>query len=248
MPVAVITGANSGIGNAWAALLVRKVGSFISILKALIHIADCQKSYTVYALDVSIGSSITNLGCEYFQVDVTSPGSIAKFRSAFGDRPVDMLLNVAGIMAKPDQDALKTTTLESLSKLFAVNASGPFLLTQTLLPNLLAAGNAKIGIVSTRVSSMTDNTGGSLYAYRASKAAVNAIGVSLSVDLRPHGIMVVLLHPGINSTNLAGGAFAGIEQAFEPADTAERLFKVMDEKTIGDTGKFFQYEGLELPW
>lgn len=181
-------------------------------------------------------------------MDVTSPESIAKFKADFGNRPVDMLLNVAGIMMKPDLDALATTTPETLSKSFAVNASGVFLLTQALLPNILAAKGAKIGIVSTRVSSMADNTGGGLYAYRASKAAVNAIGVSLSVDLRAQGVTVLLLHPGINNTNLAGGGLKGFGPAFEPADTAERLFKVMDEKTIDDTGKFFQYEGKELPW
>lgn len=202
----------------------------------------------MYALDVNIGEQIRQLGCKYFQVDVTSPDSIAKFKKDIDDRPVDMLLNVAGIMMKPDQDTLRTASLNAFNKSFAVNASGPFLLTQALLPNILATKGAKIGIVSTRVSSMADNTGGGLYSYRASKAAVNAIGVSLSVDLRPEGVMVLLLHPGINNTNLAGGALQGLGQAFEPAETAERLFKVMAEKTIDDTGKFFQYEGKELPW
>lgn len=196
---------------------------------------------------MTIGDPIKSLGCQHFQVDVTSPSSIAKFKSDFGDRPVDVLLNIAGIMFQPDQDSLTTTNLDVFNKSFAVNATGVTLLTQALLPNITAAKNAKIGIVSSRVGSMGDNTSGGLYAYRASKAAVNSIGVSLAVDLRPKGVTVILLHPGINNTNLAGG-LVGFGQAFQPEETAERLFKVMSEKTIDDSGKFFQYEGVELQW
>lgn len=196
---------------------------------------------------MTIGDPIKSLGCKYFQVDVTSPDSIAKFKADFGNQPLDLLLNIAGIMIKPEQDSLVTTNLDALNKSFAVNASGVLLLTQALMPNILAAQNAKIAIVSSRVGSMSDNTSGGLYAYRASKAAVNSIGVSLSVDLRPKGVTVVLLHPGINKTNLAGG-LTGFGQAFEPDETAERLYKVVSEKGIEDTGKFFQYEGNELPW
>lgn len=201
----------------------------------------------MYAVDMTIGDPIKGLGCEYFQLDVTSTDSIAKFKEQFGDQPLDLLLNIAGIMIKPDQDALTTTTLHSFNISFAVNASGVFLLTQALIPNVLAATKAKIGIMSSRVGSMADNTSGSLYAYRASKAAVNSIGVSLANDLREKGVTVILMHPGINSTNL-GGIMSGVEGAFAPTDTAERLFKVLSEKTISDSGKFFQYEGKELPW
>ncbi|KAJ9602243.1 hypothetical protein H2200_013363 [Cladophialophora chaetospira] len=228
MPVAVVTGANSGIGNALAALLARN-------------------GYEVYALDMTVGDPIKGLGSKYFQVDVTSTDSISKFKDQLGDTPLDLLLNVAGIMFQPKQDSLEATSLSVLDKSFAVNTSGVLLLTQALLPNILAAKDAKIAILSSRVGSMSDNTSGGMYAYRASKAAVNSIGVSLSVDLRAKGVVVLLLHPGINKTNLAGG-LAEMSQAFEPAETAERLFKIIGEKTIEDTGKFFQYEGHELPW
>lgn len=196
---------------------------------------------------MTVGEKLKSLECHHAELDVTSTDSIARFKDQFGDQPLDLLLNIAGIMIKPDDDALTTTNLRSLNISFAVNASGVFLLTQALIPNILAAKDAKIGIMSSRVGSMADNTSGSLYAYRASKAAVNSIGVSLAADLREKGVVVLLLHPGINNTNLAGGV-AGFKGAFEPKDTAERLFKVLNEKTIAETGKFFQYEGKELPW
>lgn len=84
---------------------------------------------------------------------------------------------------------------------------------------------------------MTDNTSGGMYVYRASKAATNAVGVSLACDLKAKGVVVLLLHSGINKTNLAGGL--GFANSYEPSETAERLLKVMDEKMLDDTGKFF---------
>lgn len=195
---------------------------------------------------MTIGDPIRNLGCRYSQVDVTSLESIKSFKKEIGDAPIDMLLNIAGVMIRPEHDSLETTSVDAFNLSFQVNATGVLLLTQALLPNILAAKNAKIGIVSSRVGSMTDNTSGGLYAYRASKAAANALGVSLACDLKAKGVVVLLLHPGINNTNLAGGL--GFANSFEPSQTAERLFKIMNEKTLDDTGRFFQYEGKELPW
>lgn len=195
---------------------------------------------------MTIGEPIKSLGCKYSQVDVTSLDSVKNFKNEIGDAPIDMLLNIAGVMVRPERDGLETTTVDAFNLSFNVNATGVLLLTQALLPNILAAKNAKIGIVSSRVGSMTDNTSGGMYAYRASKAATNSVGVSLACDLKEKGVLVLLLHPGINNTNLAGGL--GFANSIEPSVTAERLFKVMDEKTLDDTGKFFQYEGNELPW
>lgn len=198
---------------------------------------------------MTIGEPIKSLGCAYHQVDVTSPDSVQSLKQKLADQPIYLLLNIAGIMIKPEDDTLRTTTKARFDISFAVNATGPLLLTQALLPNLLKVGkDAKIAIVSSRVGSMTDNTSGGLYAYRASKAAVNSVGVSLACDLREEGIPVLLLHPGINKTNLAGGMAAPGATAFKPSETAERLLKIVREKTLKDSGKFFQYEGNELPW
>ena len=96
-------------------------------------------------------------------------------------------------MSPPADDALSTTNFDVLNKTFAVNAFGPLLLTQALVPNLSRsnASPPKVAIVSSRVGSIADNSSGGSYAYRSSKAAVNSIGKSLSVDLRKKGIMVV---------------------------------------------------------
>lgn len=72
---------------------------------------------------MTIGEPIKGLGCKYSQVDVTSLESIKKFKNEIGDAPVDMLLNIAGVMVRPEQDGLETTTFNAFNLSFQVNAT-----------------------------------------------------------------------------------------------------------------------------
>lgn len=122
-----------------------------------------------------------------------------------------MLLNVAGVMAAKESDNFATVNKEILTKTFETNTFGPLLLSQALLENLLAAENAKIGIVSSRVGSIGDNSTGGSYAYRASKAAVNSVGKSMAVDLQSQAVVVTLLHPGIVNSGMNPDPAEGVE-------------------------------------
>lgn len=125
----------------------------------------------------------TGSQCRIAQLDVTDPNSIAAVKKFIGDDPIDMLLNVAGIMIDPKSDALDTVNLSVIEKSFAINTYGPLLLSQALLPNVLAApAPRRLAVVSSRVGSIADNTSGGYYAYRASKCAVNSFFKSLAVD------------------------------------------------------------------
>jgi len=153
-------------------------------------------------------------------------------------------------MDRPEEDALRTVDLDGLQRTFAVNAFGPLLLTQALLPNILKASEPKIAVVSSRVGSMADNTSGGQYAYRASKAGVNGLFKSLSVDLREDGVVVLVLHPGIVKTDLDPRHKEGedVPGAVEPDEAARGLWDVLREKGMESTGKFFHRSGEELPW
>ena len=100
-------------------------------------------------------------------------------------------------MLPPNTDTLETVTLETLQKSFSINTYGPLLLTQALLPNILASvGSDKapiVAVTSSRVGSITDNSSGGLYAYRASKTAVNSVFKNLSVELKDKGVLVAML-------------------------------------------------------
>ncbi|KZT55208.1 NAD(P)-binding protein [Calocera cornea HHB12733] len=229
MPIAVITGANAGIGHAF-------VNKFIA------------EGWTVYALDKVIGDDLKALKSEKAaEVDVSSEPSIKSFAESFGEGKLDLLLNVAGVMAHPEDDKLETVTSAVLGRTFAVNASGPLLLTQALLPALLRTPGSKIANVSSRVGSMGDNTSGGTYAYRASKAALNSISVSMSVELKSKGVTVLILHPGIVKTSLTPGSDE-IPEAVEPEYAAEKLYGIIQSKGLEETGKFWHRDGYELPW
>ena len=153
-----------------------------------------------------------------------------------------------GVAAGSEVDGLTNSTLDIFQKTFAVNTYGPFFVTQTLLPNLQAASSPKIGIVSSRVGSIGDNSSGGHYAYRSSKAAVNSIGKSIAMDLKDKGITVLLLHPGFVKSNLLPNANMPPETVL-PDEAAEKLWRnVVKPKGIEQTGTFWHREGFELPW
>jgi NAD(P)-dependent dehydrogenase (short-subunit alcohol dehydrogenase family) len=206
------------------------------------------QEYTVIAADISTNGPINDLGCETHELDVTSPSSISTFKAALSRRPIDLLLNIAGVMPPSQKDSISTITLETLEKTFAVNTFGPLLLTQYLLPYLLLAKEPKVAVMSSRMGSISDNSSGGQYAYRASKSAVNSVFKSLSVDLREKSVAVVLLHPGIVKTNMTGALGDLGSQAVEPEQAAKELWAVLKGKRMEDSGKWWHRNGEELPW
>lgn len=200
------------------------------------------------AADIITTGPISALGCEMHHLDVASPTSISTFKSAIGRRPIDLLLNIAGVEARPQKDALDAVTLQTLEQTFAVNTFGPLLLTQALVPYLLLAKEPKVAVMSSRMGSISDNESGGMYSYRASKAAVNAVFKSMSVDLKEKGVAVVLLHPGIVKTGLISGDEWQHAQAVEPDEAARDLWRVLQVKGMGETGRWWHRNGEELPW
>ncbi|KAI0376174.1 NAD(P)-binding protein [Hypomontagnella monticulosa] len=228
MPTAVVTGANSGIGHAFAQLLIRE-------------------GYDVTAVDLNVGDGLKSLQCNTAQLDVSSPDSITAFSKSYGDGPLDVLLNIAGVMAPPANDALPTVSLDTLTKTFNVNTFGPLLLTQALLPNLLKSKSPKLGVMSSRVGSMGDNSSGGSYAYRASKAAVNSVFKNIAVELKDKGVVVVIMHPGYVNTPLSPGSL-DMTQTVMPEEAATKLWGVLKSKGLEETGRFWHREGYELEW
>ncbi|KAF2624175.1 hypothetical protein BU25DRAFT_493781 [Macroventuria anomochaeta] len=97
MPTAVVTGANSGIGNVLARILVKE-------------------GYKVIAADIDIGTPITELGCGTSKLDISSREDIDAFKGKVSDRPIDLLLNIVGIMYPHDSDTHTKVTLTNFQK------------------------------------------------------------------------------------------------------------------------------------
>ena len=102
---------------------------------------------------------------------------------------------------------------------------------------------SKVGILSSRVGSIADNSSSNNYGYRVSKTAVNMVGKCLSLDLAPQGVAVALLHPGFVRTEMTAGN--GLIDANE---SASGLLKRMDELTLETSGIYIHTSGEVLPW
>lgn len=215
----IITGANRGIGLELARQLVER-GDQVTAL--------CRRAdEPLYALGVRVIDG----------VDVCHARALERLGPELEEPRYDWLINNAGILMR---DALGRLDFEAMEQQYRVNAVGPLRVTAALLP-LLGYGS-KIGIVTSRMGSIGDNTSGGYYGYRMSKAAVNIAGKSLSVDLRPRGIAVGILHPGMVATDMTGGSGVPVEHA------ARGLIARMDGLSLENTGTFWHAEGQDLPW
>ncbi|MFY9179553.1 MAG: SDR family oxidoreductase [Venatoribacter sp.] len=151
---------------------------------------------------------------------------------------VDILINNAGIFSNETLDDLD---LARIRQQFEVNAIIPLQLAHALLP-LMVEGSKIINITS-RMGSMGDNSSGAYYGYRASKAALNAFGKSLAVDVKERGIAVAQIHPGFVQTRMVN--FQG---EISPEQAASGIVARIEALTLENTGSFWHSNGQELPW
>lgn len=175
------------------------------------------------------------------KLDVTDGLRVASLARSLSDEPLDILINNAGIYGP--RTGFGETHYDEWLPVFATNVLGPMRMAERFVEHLAHGERKLIVNISSRMGSIGDNSAGGAYIYRSSKAALNAVVKSLSVDLAPRGIAVVAFHPGWVQTDMGGpGA------AITPADSVEGMRAVVDRLGIADTGKFFNYDGSILPW
>lgn len=220
MARALVTGANRGIGLELARVLAGRGDDVIAVVR---HASPELKALGVEIID---------------GIDVSDDGSVARLPAAVGKRAIDLLINNAGVLAV---ESLDTLDFAGIRRQFEVNTLGPLRVTAALLPNL--GTGAKVGIVTSRMGSIADNTSGGYYGYRISKAAVNMVGMTLARDLARQGIIVLLLHPGFVKTGMTGG-----RGTIEAKDAAAGLLARLDAAGPETSGHFFHAEASELPW
>eukprot|EP00697_Spironema_sp_BW2_P006960 gnl/Spiro4/21150_TR10323_c0_g1_i1.p2 gnl/Spiro4/21150_TR10323_c0_g1~~gnl/Spiro4/21150_TR10323_c0_g1_i1.p2 ORF type:complete len:240 (+),score=75.55 gnl/Spiro4/21150_TR10323_c0_g1_i1:40-720(+) len=222
--VVVVTGANRGIGLEFARQF-KALGATV--------IATCRSSApALEALGVQVVTG----------VDVSRPDSLAPLVAAARSAGhIDILVNNAGILMEDSLDNLNPT---QLMEQFVVNSIGPLQTTATLRPFLRAG--SKVAIVTSLMGSIDDNGSGGMYGYRMSKAAVNIAGKSLSVDLKPQGVAVALLHPGFVATDMT--ARWGHDECISTETSVTGQIQRIRELTVDNSGRFLNYDGTVLPW
>ena len=137
-----------------------------------------------------------------------------------------------------------------LQQVFAVNTLGPALVMKHFLPLMPRQGRCVAGFVSAKVGSIGDNALGGWYGYRASKAALNQLVKTASIEMtrRNKQSVCVALHPGTVDTALSQ-PFAKTGLIVRPASEAARdLLQVLDGLQAADTGCLVDYQGQKLPF
>lgn len=218
MTTFLVTGANRGIGYELCRQL-QAAGDVIAVCRS--------SSPELDRLKVQVEADI----------DIASDESVAQLVERLQGVTIDVLINNAGVAQKNTLDDLD---FDSIRQQFEVNALGALRITQALLPNLRAG--AKIALITSRMGSIADNTSGSSYGYRMSKAALSMAGKSLSIDLQPRQIAVAILHPGMVSTDMT--RHSGIPAAESVRGILERI----QQLNLQNSGTFWHANGEELPW
>ncbi|HSB85702.1 MAG TPA: SDR family oxidoreductase [Ilumatobacteraceae bacterium] len=231
MTTVVITGANRGLGLALAQQYVQRGWHVI---------AGCRKP--------ADAAELADAGAEVVELDVGADDSLVAFAERIGQRPVDVLINNAGIDARAlgADDAARgalVITPEQFLGVMNINVVGPLRLVQLLADNLRAA-HGKVANISSQVGSFeVAKRIGRDAAYSTSKAALNMVSLKQSQAFREEGVTVLAFHPGWVRTDM-GGQGADVD----PADAAAGVARVIDSATIDDTGKFFRWDGSVHPW
>ena len=221
MATFLVTGSNRGIGLEFCRQLHARHNHVIAVCR--------QTSPELEAMGVEVLSGI----------ELTCETSIAGLIRILDNRQLDGVILNAGTMQAMGLEDLDS---EAIKYQFEVNALAPLLLAQSLI-GLIPHG-AKIGLITSRMGSIEDNTSGGSYGYRMSKVALNIAGRSLSIDLKPRGISVAILHPGLVSTRMINYNPNGISTK----TAVEGLLARIDALELDTSGTFWHSNGQELPW
>jgi len=220
-----ITGANRGLGLEFARQLSKRAETTI----------------IGTAREPEKATELARLVHDVVPLDVGDPASLGALAERVKDRPIDVLINNAGVSSTAK--SVSELELGELQRVFAVNAFGPLLVARALLPNLRAGKGKTVFNITSMLGSIGKNTGGSSYPYRGSKAALNMLTVCMANELEAEGFTCVVVHPGWVQTDMGGpSAPLTVEQS------VAAMLKVLDGLKPGETGKFFNYDGKGLEW
>jgi NAD(P)-dependent dehydrogenase (short-subunit alcohol dehydrogenase family) len=234
MPTVLITGSNRGLG--------------LGLTRAYL-----EDGWNVLAVNREHSAELEALEqdkLELIHCELTDDRDLASLASWLKDRTIDVLINNAGRMAKtgPVINGESTQGFGHFDRdlwrdVFDINLFTPMHLCELLVDNVAQSNNGRMVTLSSMLGSMALNSTGGLYAYRASKAGVNAIMASMAIDLRDRGITAIAMHPGWVQTDMGG---AGADLDVETS--VNGMKKVIDGLSSEDSGKLLSWDGSEMPW
>lgn len=232
MATVLVTGSNRGLGlewvrqyaaEGWRVYATCRQPTEAGELKAL---ADREKEIRILRLDVTKPDEINALAVELIK------------------EPIDVLVNNAGVyLEKFMEVGLRRLRYEDWEYTFQVNTLGAVRVTEALQEHVARSEKRLVVVISTHMASIADIAAPGAYYYRSTKAALNAVMEGLTHELRPKGVGVLILHPGWVSTRMGGEG-----TSLMPPESVRGMRSLVEKFTLAESGRFFRYDGVEMPW
>ena len=225
MRTAVVTGASRGIGSEFVVRLLD----------------DGWRVYAGYRADKHRLELIDNPNLFCHKLEVTDNNSIQQFAESINEN-VDLLINNAGV---PDGRwrNIKEIDDQWMLEVLDINSVGPVRMVKELYDKMSHESLTTVAMISSLMGSIDDCHSGRSYAYRASKTALNMLSVAMKKEGVEDNISFLILHPGWVKTRM-GGENAPVELEESVAGMLELIYN----NSLADTGRFVQYDGVDLPW
>lgn len=239
-PVALVTGANRGIGLALSTVLAEKGWRVIATCRDPEH-ADELKALSARHPSVALE-----------RLDVTDSAGLQALEAKYHGQPIDVLINNAGILGNPEAQQLGNFDQKNFEDVMRVNAFAPLRVAQAFLDNVAASGQKKIITLTSGAGSLAavgqarDN-----YFYRMSKSASNMSMLLLQNEVRPRGVIVALVSPGPVDTQMNREWRHGAPPSpslLSPLESATAVVKVIEQLTPERAAHALSYDGREIPW
>jgi NAD(P)-dependent dehydrogenase (short-subunit alcohol dehydrogenase family) len=231
MPTTLVTGANRGLGLEFARQYAADGWQVFAACRAPKAAKELQQ------IAAESGGRVRVL-----EMDVTDAASVRAAAAGLKGEAIDLLLNNAGVGGPPGQQ-LGSLDYVAWARVLDTNTLGPMRVAEVFLENVAKSRLKQIVTITSGMGSIADNTSGGRYAYRSSKAAVNMVMKSLSVDLAPRGITCAVMSPGWVRTDMGG---AGGKLA--PEESIRAMRSVIASLRLKDSGRFLSYNGKDFPW
>jgi NAD(P)-dependent dehydrogenase (short-subunit alcohol dehydrogenase family) len=232
MRTVLVTGSNRGLGLAWTRQCAARGWRVVATCRDPDSAADLRTL------------ALQHPGVSVHQLDVTAPDQIADLAARFQDDALDLLVNNAAVYFEHwAQDGVGSIDYDAWQETFRVNTLGPMRVTEAFLPHLSRGNRPLILAISSDMGSIAGIDTPRNYAYRSSKAALNATMHGLALELQPRGIGVLLLHPGWVRTRMGGPS-----AATTPEESVQGMLALADSFTLHLSGAFLRHDGTRLPW
>lgn len=183
-------------------------------------------------------------------LDVTKGESIAALVAKLAGKPIDILINNVGDTGEFKGQSFGKLDHDSFGYYMQTNANGAIRVSEAFIKNVEAGKGKKILAVSSLAGSFGAKSGGQPggYWYKASKAALNMLMLSLSTDLKSKGITVDCLSPGVVDTHNYAAKGIRLPNIVPVQDSVGGMIKVIDGLTLEQSGQFIRYSGELQPW